>query len=204
MLLLFVVNQIILSIMFGKLLVFLGKTLGLDPVEVIIPENIPSFERNITELLFHNLVQEISSYYTHRTLHKKFFYKRFHKIHHEFSFPQPISALYNHPLEHVMKNMIPSFLGLMLINAHLSTFLLWIVINIFTTIGEHSNYHIPLFNSPRFHNYHHETSIGNFGLTGVMDFIYGTDKHFRASKSFPKNQIIWPFVGAPMDKLKSS
>lgn len=50
----------------------------------------------------------------------------------------------------------------------------------------------------RKHDYHHSHNIGNFGTLGIMDFIYGTDKHWRAYKA----RRGWEQEGAKSKKVK--
>lgn len=155
---------------------------------------VPSFSILMYELCASNVLLEICSFYAHRLMHHKLFYKRFHKVHHEFHLPLPMGALYNHPIEHITMNLIPIFIGPIILRTHFSTAIIWILINLSCAVTDHANVHLPLLKSPRFHNFHHESSTGNFGITGMMDFICGTDKKFRSSKQFNEHGIIWPFT----------
>lgn len=56
-------------------------------------------------------------------------------------------------------NLIPSIMGLVAMKAHLGTAFVWSFIVGFTTTIDHSGYHFPLFNSPYFHDFHHERYI---------------------------------------------
>lgn len=192
-LLLVLINQIPVSILFGKFIVFLIENVAkLNLIVYASPDKVPSFINLLIELCGSNVLLEISSFYAHRLMHHKLFYKRFHKIHHEFHVPLPMGALYNHPIEHVIMNLIPIFIGPFILRIHLSSAIIWLMINLICGITDHANLHLPLLKSPRFHNFHHESSTGNFGITGLMDFIYGTDKQFRASKRFKNHGVLWP------------
>lgn len=105
--------------------------------------------------------------------------------------------------------------GILLIHGNLCTGFMWLVLAGFTTMVDHSGYHLPMFNSPHFHDYHHEKYlwiesakginsqltlrrfVGNYGFLGWMDLIHGTDKSFRSSKHFAKHRFLIPFVTKP-------
>ena len=63
--------------------------------------------------------------------------------------------MYAHPIEHVISNVVPVFLGPLLMGAHAFTLLLWFVAVLFTTCTHHSGYHFPFMTSSEFHDYHH-------------------------------------------------
>lgn len=166
----------------------------MDICEYVRPDKDLSFLKLIFDLCACNVLLEVSSFYVHRLMHTKYFYKRFHKIHHEFKLPIPMEAMYNHPGEHLVMSLLPVFIGPIVTRAQLPVSLIWTMINLISSVTDHANIHIPLMKSPRFHNFHHETSLGNYGITGLMDFIYGTDKHFRLSERSKDHRVIWSSV----------
>lgn len=50
-------------------------------------------------------------YWAHRISHSGFLYKKIHKIHHQHQYPTPITTFYQHPIDLVISNSIPSFIG---------------------------------------------------------------------------------------------
>lgn len=182
--------------MFNKFIVFIIENfLEIKLTDFLEAENQPTFVKLLLDLCVCNILLEISSYLVHRLMHTKHFYKRFHKIHHEFKLPIPMEAMYNHPVEHVIMSLVPVYIGPVLIRTHFSVFFIWLFINLISAMTDHANIHIPGLKSPRFHNFHHENpSAGNFGITGLMDFVCGTDKHFRQSKKSKDHRVVWSFV----------
>lgn len=64
------------------------------------------------ELLF-----DFFHYWSHRILHSnKYLYKMIHKHHHKFSSPIPLITFYQHPVDLLLSNSIPSFLSFFIIN----------------------------------------------------------------------------------------
>jgi len=64
------------------------------------------------ELLF-----DFFHYWSHIILHSnKYLYQLIHKHHHKFSHPIPLITFYQHPLDLIISNSIPSFLSFFIIN----------------------------------------------------------------------------------------
>ncbi len=116
-------------------------------------------------------VVEVGFYYSHRLLHWPPLYV-FHKVHHSFVTPIALSAIYSHPLEALLSSVLsicgPAFfLGTHVVLFYLASLLGWAV-----TCVSHSGYAGPLNRAA--HDLHHSKNTGNFGLTGLLDYLHGT------------------------------
>lgn len=150
--------KLIKVVLFNQLLSFvisyvlqknIGNYLGLQ-----VTRQLPSFPKGLLDLVVFMFSYEFLFYYSHRILHYKFLYK-IHKMHHEYQTPIGISALYCHPIEHVVSNLIPIISGFPLMRCHVVSALLWLNLVMITTVNDHSGYHIPFLHSSELHDYHH-------------------------------------------------
>ena len=116
---------------------------------------VPTVSIILTHLLVFVFVQETTFYYLHRLLHRGKLYKTVHKIHHYWQAPIAIAAIYCHPFEHFLANLVPVLFGPLLMGSHRATICIWLIIVHVVTLNDHSGYHFPLMPSPEFHDYHH-------------------------------------------------
>ncbi|XP_017463115.1 PREDICTED: fatty acid hydroxylase domain-containing protein 2-like, partial [Rhagoletis zephyria] len=116
---------------------------------------VPPVATMLSHLLVYVLVQETSFYYLHRLLHRGRLYRYVHKVHHYWQAPIAISAIYCHPAEHLLANLVPVLLGPLVMGSHRCTISLWLMLVHFVTLNDHSGYHFPMMPSPEFHDYHH-------------------------------------------------
>eukprot|EP01137_Pigoraptor_chileana_P008251 Opistho-2@54813 len=157
-------------------------------ISALLP--LPRFERVIFDIAVFGLLEEVGFYYSHRALHHPIVYKNIHKMHHEWTAPIGISALYCHPLEFFLSNLFPIILGPLIMGSHLLTMWLWFSMAIIVTVNVHSGYHFPLMPSPEFHDFHHLKFNNNFGVIGILDYLHGTDQKFRSSKQFQNHKTL--------------
>ena len=139
------------------------------------------------------LIREVPFYYSHVLLHHRLFYKRFHKMHHEWTAPVGLAATYCHPVEHIMSNLFPVALGVMLLKCHVITSWMWYTYAIVYTITTHSGYHLPWMISSEYHDYHHLKFDLNYGTqVQFFDWLHGTDKKFWSpSGTGKRHRVLW-------------
>ncbi|GIY61991.1 fatty acid hydroxylase domain-containing protein 2 [Caerostris darwini] len=140
------------------------------------------------------LAEEVFFYYSHRILHHPLLYKPFHKKHHEWKSPVGVSAIYCTPVEHVLSNVLPTFMGSVLFGTHVTSLWAWLVFATAYGVIVHSGYHLPLTPTPEFHHYHHLKFTENFGVAGILDWLHGTDKEFRKSEAHKRNVVLLSLI----------
>lgn len=101
------------------------------------------------------LVREVLFYYSHRMLHHPSLYRHIHKRHHEWQTPIALTAIYCHPFEHIVGNLLPVLAGPALLNSHILVNHVWMLWVIMLTLNDHSGYHFPFCFPPTFHDFHH-------------------------------------------------
>jgi len=149
------------------------------------------FNWSLVQLGICVLVEEFFFYYSHRLLHHPRFYKHFHKTHHEWTAPIGITAIYCHPVEFILSNIGPLFMGVLVSKCHVATAWFWFSIAILQTTISHSGYHFPLLPSPEAHDFHHLKFNQNFGVLGVLDRLHGTDSLFRRTRAYSRHVMFF-------------
>lgn len=158
--------------------------------------DLPLFSTTILHMLGFLVLVEIGFYYSHRLCHHRLLYKYIHKTHHEWTAPVGITAVYCHPLEHLVVNLMPVVIGPLVMGSHLSVTMLWHTIAILNTTVSHCGYHLPFLPSSEGHDYHHLKFNQNYGTLGFLDRLHGTDQGFRDSKSYERHYMIFGFSPA--------
>jgi len=138
-------------------------------------------------------VNDTLFYFTHRLLHTRLLYKRFHKQHHEFHVSIAMAAEYATPFEAVVSNITPLLVGPVVWTRYVSpvhplTLWLFFALRIWETCDAHCGYEMPFpfafpFSDVKRHDWHHSANNGNYGgFTLFWDWALGTDAWGDAQK----------------------
>ncbi|EER00705.1 sterol desaturase, putative, partial [Perkinsus marinus ATCC 50983] len=102
---------------------------------------LPKYQTIVRDMVAYMLIEEVGLYYLHRLFHEwKAGYRVVHKLHHTFTSPVPLQALYNHPLDQVIINVTPILAGPIIMQSHILTFALWLTFSFVNTLVSHSGY----------------------------------------------------------------
>lgn len=142
------------------------------------------------------IIFDFFHYITHRILHHKYLYKYIHKKHHTFAHPITIITFYQHPLDVMITNSIPTVLALILMPIPISYYQynLIIIYKSSIEIGGHCGkklhpncsfsqficlpklFGIELYTED--HDLHHSLNNCNYGKRfSLFDKIFGTYMH---------------------------
>ena len=116
--------------------------------------------------------EDIIFYTVHRTLHIKILYKYIHCIHHEWTAPVAVRALYAHPIEHFLGNICPVIITGYLFRLDWLCFNIWLNIATINALFVHSDFDFGGFGEG--HDKHHKYRKCQYGALGLVDHIMGT------------------------------
>ena len=165
-------------------------------------KQLPSWFTQFWQVLVAYLGYDLMFYLSHRALHSKLLYKRFHKQHHQFTSPIGIASSHQSPFEGIIQMpfnwFIPlGFAGWLNGGLHISTVFLYNCFRWFETVDAHCGYSfpwspfsiIPLFGGALAHDFHHSgdglqmkrmpdgtlfADFGNYGASIIWDTLLGT------------------------------
>lgn len=171
-------NQFFGTLPFLVLLMYLLKLRGYSESVAV-----PVWWVALLQLAFMMLVEDVLFFTAHYFMHKKYLFKKFHRIHHEYRESIAIATHHVHYVEHIVGNLIPVFAGAFILMAHPFVILFWIMIVVLNALHTHSGYAFPWLSYSVHHDWHHYHVNGSFSAIGLMDQIFGTDKAFNKLKN---------------------
>ena len=143
------------------------------------------------------IIFDFFHYWAHRLSHSGVMYRKIHKMHHKYRYPSPITTFYQHPLELLISNSIPSFLTLIImmygLNIPITYFQLVLIMcwkTVIEVAGHIGKYLAPASSFPQFvwlskwlnfelyvedHDLHHREFTCNYSKRfSLWDKIFGT------------------------------
>ena len=152
------------------------------------PKDFPTPFEMIWQMLFFYIAGETAFYWSHVLMHQPWFYKTFHKKHHEFKGTIGIAGLYFTTFDYLVNNITlgigPNLLG---VRCHMFTSHMWTIVSVVDGIMVHSGYDfpwlhfslLPFSSNSNEHDFHHSQNAGNYASYLVFwDYICGTNKNY--------------------------
>jgi sterol desaturase/sphingolipid hydroxylase (fatty acid hydroxylase superfamily) len=140
---------------------------------------LPSLLTVLGELAGLGLVSVIWFYGSHRFLHRPWWMKNVHQVHHEYRTTSAMASEYAHWFEFVAANFGTLACGVVLIAPSLATIYLYSLVAVSTILVHHSGYALPWASWSVHHDWHHFRYKECFGTLGYLDRLLGTDQEFR-------------------------
>jgi len=136
----------------------------------------------IWTIFFSTLVYEVVFYISHRIMHINWFYIRFHKQHHELTHNVvALGALYCHPVEHALTNVLPAVVGVFLLHRpQLFSVCCWTAVAAMSGAYSHNG----LVEGNHYSHHAHDRRC-EFGMLGVMDTLCGTSWKPKKTRVYP-------------------
>ena len=117
-------------------------------------------------------ISNLLFYVIHRILHLQHIYKFIHQKHHLFIIPVAPSALYAHPIEHLLLNNLSFLIPFVLIGTNYMTFILLIIFGGIQPAIAHTYIDSNYKNND--HIIHHKLFKYNYGFYQYLDKIFNT------------------------------
>lgn len=135
---------------------------------------LPGLLQLLLELAGLAVAAVIVFYASHRFLHRRWWMKKVHRVHHEFRTTSALASEYAHPFEFCVANFLTLAAGVLLFAPSLPAIYLFTALSILTVLVHHSGYALPWAPWSVHHDWHHYRMIEAFGTVGVLDRVLGT------------------------------
>jgi sterol desaturase/sphingolipid hydroxylase (fatty acid hydroxylase superfamily) len=132
-------------------------------------------------------IADASSWLIHKGMHYfPFIYENIHQFHHRHIAPVALASIDAYPLEVIIWDLFPLFLGPFIIGADPAFTMFFGIFGVVQTLAAHCGYDLGLYFDGRFHDLHHEKMKCNYGGNVFMDYIMGTYIERENNKVYPK------------------
>jgi methylsterol monooxygenase len=165
----------------------MAEKLGMQTYQVPFP----SWKTMLPQIALFFVFEDMFHYFAHQALHWGPLYKHIHKIHHKYSAPFGIAAVYAHPAEVFILGTGtiagPILYCLFTGNLHMITVYIWITLRLFQAIDAHSGYDfpwslqhiVPFWSGAEHHDFHHMAFTNNYSTSfRWWDRMLGTDDKY--------------------------
>ena len=136
----------------------------------------------VSQLAFCTGFVELWFYLSHWMLHaNKWLFVKVHKMHHRFTYPSSICALYAHWFEFIVCNQMGVVFGPVLLGCHPHVTRAWFALALASTAIAHSGFVFAGATrvDASHHDLHHEFLRCNYGVIGLCDWVFRTDASHR-------------------------
>lgn len=147
-----------------------------------VSPTLPGVWTLLAELVGMSVASIVWFYISHRFLHRPWWMKRVHRIHHEFRTSAAMASEYAHWVEFVFGSFMTLGIGIVLIMPSLPGLYLYALLAMTTVLVHHSGYALPWASWAVHHDWHHFRYKECFGTIGVIDRLLGTDAELKLLK----------------------
>ncbi|MDG1478586.1 MAG: sterol desaturase family protein [Myxococcota bacterium] len=169
------VNQLVLSPL------LLAGMWGLLHLRGWTPEaELPGLLALLMDLAGMSVASILWFYVSHRFLHRPWWMKNVHRVHHEFRTSTAMASEYAHPVEFIFGSFGTLSIGVVLMTPSLPALYLYAVLALTTVLAHHSGYALPWMSWSVHHDWHHFRFKECFGTLGILDRVLGTDAELKA------------------------
>jgi sterol desaturase/sphingolipid hydroxylase (fatty acid hydroxylase superfamily) len=148
------------------------------PVKYLLPGTF-MWHYEIVKVVIYILLADMWFFFLHYFAHTKYIYSYVHKLHHKYTAPVAINALYANPIDFGIISIMSICIGPILIAGHIYTLIIYTFGTILINSISHSGYNIIAMSS---HDTHHQYFNCNYGYGVFMDKLFKTtytDKCFN-------------------------
>ncbi len=142
-----------------------------------------TWHQKLLKYIVSALLADMWFYHMHRLFHTKLFYK-WHATHHAYVQPHALAALYCSAAEMVLINQLSVAITFRIFNYSLAELVFFNILLALNALKGHSGLQLyegwiyeklaRLGFTSELHDLHHKKMVCNYGVTYIIDYLYGT------------------------------